>query len=108
MGVLMSGLLNGGQKVGCVMINGTNFNINVENVLEYMNENPGTDVMDAIAVLEPGLFDFLRGNQPQRLATINQQTVTNAIASMAGNNHSRIPNTIGQLLTQQFNKMQLD
>lgn len=103
MGVLMSGFLNGGQEVVNIMINGVTVQINIEETLEYLNEHPGTDVIDAIEKTNPGPFDFLIKNQlkPQNIS-MDVASITNEITRLIGNNSARIPNAIEAILNQEF------
>lgn len=103
MGVLMSGFLNGGQEVVNIMINGVAVQINIEETLEYLNEHPETDVIDAIEKTNPGPFDFLIKNQlkPQNIS-MDVASITNEITRLIVNNSARIPNAIEAILNQEF------
>lgn len=49
MGVLMAGFLNGGQSVVNLTVNGVNMDINVNEVLDYIDENTGASILEAVS-----------------------------------------------------------
>jgi hypothetical protein len=106
MGVLMSGFLNGGQAIVNITINGASYNINVENILNYMEAHPDIDVMEAVEVLEPGLFDAFRRRANRGTLTVDK--INAEISRIAGNNIGKIPDAIGSMLTAQFNSTRND
>ena len=48
MGIMMAGLLNGGQNIANFTLNGNHVQLNVQDVLNFLKSNPNVDIMDAI------------------------------------------------------------
>lgn len=60
MGVLMAGFLNGGQSIVNITINGVNQEINVEEILDYIESNPNISLEAAILESNPKLSDLFK------------------------------------------------
>ena len=76
MGVLMAGFLNGGQKVVGVVINGMTVNVYAEEILTYVEENPGSTIDDAIENVQPELAELIGISTDERVTieqTLSQQ-----------------------------------
>ena len=69
MGVLMSGALNGGSTIINISINGINQEVNVNDILEYMNNNSDANLQEAFT--NCGV-----------LASVNDQENINGVISM--------------------------
>lgn len=53
MGFFMSGLLNGGQAIVQITINGQRVNLKIEETLKYIKEHPGIDILEALKIVNP-------------------------------------------------------
>lgn len=68
MGVLMAGLLNGGQKIVNVSINGVTQQINVDKVIEVLENNPNMSPEQALALINPNIVPDI-----EQKITVNNQ-----------------------------------
>ena len=98
MGVLMSAFLNGGQKAVSLVIDGTNYTVNVEDILEYMNTHEDADIMTALEYAEPGFFSRL-SNRTDVKNSLSYNDVYNELQKVTGGENSKIPNAIKKLLS---------
>lgn len=74
-GVLMSGFLNGGQKVVNLGINGVQYNINVEDILLLIKENPNMNINQALEIIHPGIFDLFKRKKNRNTSNVNNTLI---------------------------------
>lgn len=78
-GVLMSGFLNGGQKVVNLGINGVQYNINVEDVLLLIKENKNMNIKQAMEIINPGIFDLFKRKKNSNTSNVNNTLIENML-----------------------------
>lgn len=79
MGVMMSGFLNGGQKVIDMSINGIEYTFNVEKTLEYIKQNPNVSLQEAVSSQNPSVSKFLEGSKIESIGQVNQTETSNEL-----------------------------
>ncbi len=99
MGVMMSGFTNGGQAVTNIVINGTKYNINVEDTLELINEHPSMSIQEAMEEVNPEIFDNVKKNSASLpgVASVNDLNiiaVDNEVANANGDYIEALTNII--------------
>ena len=100
MGILMSGFLNGGQKIVNIRINGSKTSVNVEEILEYIHEHPNAEVEDAIKECQPSLYNKLYGVKKNKVDTA---AIDAKIRQLSQGNVHKVPEAIRQILSEQYN-----